>query len=126
LPTPRSFPGVRGPTDTPKLPGGARAYRAPVLSLGCRAGHAGGEGVGRRLRGRLLLKYVIVLVGLVGGALLTSGLVQVYFAYGENESVQLRLQEEKAAAAAATLQRFASDVVRDMTWTQQPEWVPEI
>src|SRR5215813_12061742 len=97
-----------------------RAFPAPVLSLGCRVGPPGGEGVGRRLRGRLLLKYVIVLVGLVGGALLTSGLVQVYFAYGENESVQLRLQEEKALFAATILQRFTSDVVRDMTWTQQP------
>ena len=79
-----------------------------------------------RWRGRLFQKYVGAIVLLVSGVLLASGLVQVYFAYGENESVQLRLQEEKAAAAAATLQRFTSDVVRDMTWTQQPEWVPEI
>jgi len=57
-----------------------------------------------RWRGRLFQKYVGAIVLLVSGVLLASGLVQVYFAYGENESVQLRLQEEKAAAAAATLQ----------------------
>ena len=49
-----------------------------------------------RWRGRLFQKYVGAIVLLVSGVLLASGLVQVYFAYGENESVQLRLQEEKA------------------------------
>jgi len=80
--------------------------------------------VGRRWRGRLFLKYSLAFVLLVSSALLAGGLVQVYFAYGENEAVQLRLQQEKASAAAATLERFVADIVRDLGWTQPPEWLP--
>ena len=42
-----------------------------------------------RWHGRLFRKYAGAIVLLVSGVLLASGLVQVYFAYGENEAVQL-------------------------------------
>src|SRR5579885_2561954 len=105
---------TRRPRPLERLPGAARS-------------HAGDEGmvvVGRRWRGRLFLKYSLAFVLLVSSALLAGGLVQVYFAYGENEAVQLRLQQEKASAAAATLERFVADIVRDLGWTQPPEWLP--
>ena len=77
-----------------------------------------------RWHGRLFQKYARAIVLLVSGVLLLSGLVQVYFAYGENQSVQLRLQDEKARAAAAELERFTRDLVREIGWTQPPEWLP--
>ena len=51
-------------------------------------------------RGSLFLKYAIPLVVLVSGALVVSGLVEIYFSYKENKSALARIQHEKAAAAA--------------------------
>src|SRR5688572_30662466 len=50
------------------------------------------------LRGRLFRKYVVIFVALVSGALLTSGLVESYFVYTENQAVVIRLQRERAEA----------------------------
>ena len=40
----------------------------------------------QRPQGQLFRKYALVLVTLVGGALVMSGLVELYFSYRENEA----------------------------------------
>jgi signal transduction histidine kinase len=59
-----------------------------------------------RRRGNLFRRYAAVCVALVGGALLVSGGIQVYFSYRENREAQGRVQREKAALAAAGIEHF--------------------
>ena len=47
-------------------------------------------------RSRLFWKYVVVLVFLVSGALVTSGAVEIYFSYQENKTALVGVQREKA------------------------------
>ena len=68
-------------------------------------------------RGRLFRKYVIFFVVLVGGALLTSGLVEIYFTYQENKATLVSIQREKAAAAAARIDQFIREIESQIGWT---------
>src|SRR5688572_28499697 len=39
--------------------------------------------------------------------------------------MQVRFQEEKASAAAAALEHFVADVVRQLRWAHPPEWLAD-
>ena len=43
-------------------------------------------------RGTLFRKYMVFFVILVGGALLTSGLIEIYFSYQENKAALIGMQ----------------------------------
>jgi signal transduction histidine kinase/DNA-binding response OmpR family regulator len=71
-------------------------------------------------RGRLFPKYVVVLLVLVGGVLMVSSLVELYFVYRETQRAILRVERAKATAAAARIEQFLGDVeqqVRETTRT---------
>jgi class 3 adenylate cyclase/HAMP domain-containing protein len=68
-------------------------------------------------RGRLLRKYAVILAALVAGALVASGGVQFWFAYGEHRDALLRIQREKAAAAAAAIEQFIAGIEGQLGWT---------
>lgn len=70
--------------------------------------------------GSLFRKYVIILVILVSGALLTSILVQLYFSYQENQMALFRLQREKAVAAASSIAQFVYETERQIRWVIPP------
>ena len=72
----------------------------------------GDHALGGRQHGRRFRKYVMLIVLLVSGALIVSGLVELYFSYRENETALARLQQEKAQGAAATIRDFLSDQER--------------
>src|SRR5262245_46000825 len=72
-------------------------------------------------RGGLLRKYVVVFVLLVSGALLTSGLVEAYFAYVENQATVIRLQREQALADAAGIEQLLRETERLLGWVVVPE-----
>ncbi len=55
-------------------------------------------------RRRLFAKYAFALVGLVSIVLLAKGLLDVWFSYGEARDAALRLQREKADAAAQRIE----------------------
>ncbi len=76
----------------------------------------GDHALGGRQHGRLFRKYVMLIVLLVSGALIVSGLVELYFSYRENETALARLQQEKAQGAAATIRDFLSDQERALGW----------
>ena len=58
-------------------------------------------------RGKLLRKYLILILSLVGGALLASGAISVYFAYHEIQGRRSPdLQHEKALAAASRIEQY--------------------
>ena len=67
-------------------------------------------------RGRLFRKYVVIFVVLVSGALLTSGAVEAYFVYEENQAAVIRLQRERAVAAASTIEQFLAESERLLGW----------
>src|SRR4029077_5524108 len=70
--------------------------------------------------GRLFRKYVVVLLVLVGGVLMASSLVELYFAYRETQLAIVRVERAKAVAAAARIEQFLKEVeqqVRETTRT---------
>ena len=71
-------------------------------------------------RGRLFRKYVVVLLVLVGGVLMASSLVELYFSYRETQRAIVRVARANAAAAAARIEQFLHEVedqVRETTLT---------
>lgn len=62
----------------------------------------------------LFRKYLMVLVALVGGTLILSGLIEGYFSYLENETAVVGIQRAKAAGAAARIEQFLRDVERQV------------
>jgi len=71
--------------------------------------------------GRLFRKYVIVFAGLVSGALLMSGLTEIYFSYRENREALVTLQREKALGVASRIEGFIKEIERQIGWTTQPQ-----
>jgi signal transduction histidine kinase len=71
-------------------------------------------------RSRLFRKYVVVLLLLVGGVLMASSLVELYFSYRETQRAIIRVEQAHAAAAAARIELFLTEVesqVRETTRT---------
>ncbi len=72
--------------------------------------------------GRLFQRYVLLIGTLVSGALLASGLLQIYFSYQANKVTLIDLQREKALAAASKIEQFIKEIERQIGWTIKPEW----
>jgi GAF domain-containing protein/HAMP domain-containing protein len=71
-------------------------------------------------RGRLFRKYVVVLLVLMGGVLMASSLVELYFSYRETQRSIVRVERAKAVAAAAGIEQLLKEVeqqVRETTRT---------
>src|SRR6266850_2479244 len=75
------------------------------------------------MRNRLFRKYVVPFVAVVSGALLTNGLVEIYFTYQESRAQLAQIQREKASAAALRIEQFVREIERQMGWTTQPQVV---
>jgi signal transduction histidine kinase/DNA-binding response OmpR family regulator len=70
-------------------------------------------------RGRLFRKYVVVLLVLVGGVLMASSLVELYFSYQETQRAIVRVERAKAVATAARIEQFMKDIERQIRETTQ-------
>ena len=71
-------------------------------------------------RGRLFRKYVVVLLVLMGGVLMASSLVELYFSYRETQRSIVRVERAKAVAAAAGIEQLLKEIetqVRETTRT---------
>src|SRR5690348_15995574 len=71
-------------------------------------------------RGRLFQKYVVIFVVVITAALLTSGLVEAYFVYVENQAAVVRLHRERVLAAAAKIEQFLSETEHVLGWIALP------
>jgi two-component system, NtrC family, sensor kinase len=71
----------------------------------------------RKPQGHLFRKYLILCVILISGALLTSGLLESYFAYQEHKTALVRLQWATARAAAAKIEQFVTEIQHQIDWT---------
>jgi signal transduction histidine kinase len=65
---------------------------------------------GARRRERLMRDYFLISVVLIGGGLITSGLVEIYYRYHESRDQLGRLQKEIAASAASKIQNFVQEI----------------
>ena len=70
-------------------------------------------------RGRLFQKYAVLFATLVGGVLLASTLIEIYFSYQENKTTLVRIEREKAVAAATTIEQFVKEIERQLRWSAQ-------
>ena len=70
-------------------------------------------------RGRLFRKYVVVFLLLVGGVLLASSAIDLYFSYQETKDALVRVEYEQARAAATRIEQFVKDIERQVRWTTQ-------
>jgi hypothetical protein len=75
-----------------------------------------------RPRGRLLRKYALLFIALVGAALIVNSALDFWFSYQENKDALLRVQQEKADAAAGRIAEFVDEIERQIGWTTHARW----
>src|SRR5712672_2437671 len=75
-----------------------------------------------RTRSRLFIKYVALFVAVVGVALLSNGIFEVFFYYREHKAALIRIQHEQAEAAAAKIGQFVKEIESQLGWTTQLPW----
>jgi signal transduction histidine kinase len=73
-------------------------------------------------RGRLLRKYALLFIALVGVALIVNSGLDFWFSYQENKEALLRIQQEKADAAAGRIAEFVDEIERQIGWTTHARW----
>ncbi len=71
-------------------------------------------------RWRLFPKYALLIITLVGGMLIASGAIGIYFSYRETEAHLVALQVEKAQSAATRIERYVLDIEHQLSWTALP------
>src|SRR6185503_17201688 len=77
-------------------------------------------------RSGLARRYLVVLVALVTGALVTGGAIQLRASYLENQAALVALQREKALGAAARIEAFVRDIERQLGWTTHAPPITEL
>jgi len=73
-------------------------------------------------RRRLFRKYALLFIALVGAALLVNSSFDFWFAYQENQASLVRIQQEKAEAAALRIEEFIGEIERQIGWTTHAQW----
>ena len=77
---------------------------------------------GAKRRGRLFRKYALLLAGMISAALVANGLVNVWFAFQDQEALLISLQREQAQVAATRIGLFVREIEGQMRWTTQQAW----
>jgi signal transduction histidine kinase len=83
---------------------------------------AGTRAPKRGPRRRLFAKYAAALVGLVSLVLAINGSFDLWFSYGEARDAAVRLQREKAEAAAQRIEEFIAEIEKQIGWTTATQW----
>jgi signal transduction histidine kinase len=101
----------------PDTPEGRTLAASPVAGAASAAVPSG-----TRTRSRLFIKYVALFVAVVGVALLSNGIFEVFFYYREHKAALIRIQHEQAEAAAAKIGQFIKEIESQLGWTTQLPW----
>jgi signal transduction histidine kinase len=101
----------------PDTPQGRTLAASPVASEATEVAAAG-----PKIRSRLFTKYVALFVAVVGVALLSNGIFEVFFYYREHKAALIRIQHEQAEAAAAKIGQFIKEIESQLGWTTQLPW----
>jgi hypothetical protein len=70
-----------------------------------------------KIRSRLFTKYVALFVAVVGVALLSNGIFEVFFYYRELQGGPDPIQHEQAEAAAAKIGQFIKEIESQLGWS---------
>ncbi|HUP07028.1 MAG TPA: cache domain-containing protein, partial [Caldimonas sp.] len=73
-------------------------------------------------RWRLFPKYAAIIIAVVGGLLVASGAIGVWFSYRETQSHIVALQVENAEHAAKRIQQFMENIEQELSWTALPRF----
>src|SRR5687768_8148101 len=73
-------------------------------------------------RRRLFRKYALLLVALVSATLLVTSGFEFWFSYQESKAALVRIQQDKADAAAAQIREFVDEIQRQIGWTTHAQW----
>jgi len=73
-------------------------------------------------RRRLFHKYMLLFIALVGVALIVNSALDFWFSYQENKAALVRIQQEKADAAAQRIEEFIEEIKGQIGWTTQAQW----
>jgi signal transduction histidine kinase len=101
----------------PDTPEGRTLAATPVAGAAPAAAASG-----TKVRSRLFTKYVALFVAVVGVALLSNGIFEVFFYYREHKASLIRIQHEQAEAAAAKIGQFIKEIESQLGWTTQLPW----
>src|ERR1700681_1924980 len=101
----------------PDAPEGRTLGGSPAATVAPGAGPSG-----TKIRSRLFTKYVALFVAVVGIALLSNGIFEVFFYYREHKAALIRIQHEQAEAAAAKIGQFVKEIESQLGWTTQLPW----
>jgi signal transduction histidine kinase len=63
---------------------------------------------------------MLVFVAVIGGLLVARGLLELYTSYRDNKAALVRLQREKAAAAALRIEFFIREIEAQIAWASRP------
>ncbi|MDX1374339.1 MAG: ATP-binding protein [Burkholderiales bacterium] len=74
-------------------------------------------------RGSIQRKYVVLVVALVGGALLVSGLASMYRTYLETREALLAIERQHAVSASIRIENFIESIERQIGWLPLPQAV---
>jgi len=75
-----------------------------------------------RVRMRLSFKFALAFVGLVSLVLVVNGAVNMWLSYDEAKSSAVRVQQEKAQAAAERIDQFVGEIEQQIGWTTHAQW----
>jgi signal transduction histidine kinase len=67
-------------------------------------------------RGGLFRKYAGLLLALIGGSLIVSAAIEMYYSWGESRQALIAVQREKAQGAAAIVEQFVKEIEGQVGW----------
>lgn len=73
-------------------------------------------------QGGLFWKYASIFAAVLSLALISTGLVNVWFMYGENRADLFRIQSEQASAAAEKITQFVTEIEAQLGWMTHFSW----
>jgi adenylate cyclase len=76
----------------------------------------------RQISGPLFRKYVGLFLAVVCIALVTNGVLEIWFSYREHRTNLIRIQSEQAQGAAAKISQFIREIESQVGWTTQLPW----
>jgi signal transduction histidine kinase len=85
-------------------------------------GATGGTEASWPVRGRLFRKYALAFGTVVCVALITNGLIDIWFSYREQRDLLVRIQHGQAQAASASISQFAGEIENQMAWATLLPW----
>jgi PAS domain S-box-containing protein len=82
-----------------------------------------GDGSGVRfVRRRLVRKYALLFITLVGAVLVANSTIDFWFSFQESRDALIRAQHEKANSAARRVEEFIDGIKRQIGWTTHAQW----